>query len=124
MLRYFNFWLSIGWLMVVFLCYFSLTAHPPEFDIDFEYFDKVRHFIAYFVLMFWFAQLYKNNKNRMGFGIFFILMGVVLEILQGLGGVRYFEYYDMLANTVGVAIAWVITKKRWNTLFLSIENLF
>ena len=123
MLRYFNLWLSIGWLMVSLLCYFSLIANPPELDIDFKYFDKVRHFVAYFVLMFWFAQLYKKNIARVGYGSFFILMGIILEILQGLGGVRYFEYYDMLANTIGVVLAWILTKKRWNTLFFSVEKV-
>lgn len=122
MLRYFSLWLSIGWLMVFSLCYFSLVSDPPKFDVDFKHFDKVRHFIAYFVLMFWFAQLYKSKMNRYGYAIFFILMGAILEVMQGLGGVRYFEYYDMLANTAGVAAAWFITKKRCTTLFLTIEK--
>lgn len=122
MLRYFKLWLSIGWLMVAALCYFSLIANPPELDVDIEYFDKVRHFIAYFILMFWFAQLYKNNKSRIGYGLFFISMGIILEVLQGLGGVRYFEYYDMLANALGVVLAWLITKKRGDTLLLSVER--
>ena len=69
MLRYFKLWLSIGWLMVVGLCYFSLISNPPELDIGIEYFDKVRHFVAYFVLMFWFAQLYKTN-NYITFSVF------------------------------------------------------
>ena len=122
MLRYFNFWLGIGWLMVIVLCYFSLIADPPELDIDFEYFDKVRHFIAYFILMFWFAQLYKMPKTRIAYIIFFVLMGIILEVLQGLGGVRYFEYFDMLANTLGVAFAWFITKGRANNLLLYFER--
>ena len=122
-LRYFKLWLSIGWLMVVALCYFSLISSPPKLDINFENFDKVRHFVGYFILMLWFAQLYKKNKSRIGYGLFFILMGIILEILQGLGGVRYFEYYDMLANTLGVALAWLITKKQGDTLLLSVERI-
>ncbi|MBA4382695.1 MAG: hypothetical protein C0406_09035, partial [Sideroxydans sp.] len=34
----------------------------------------------------------------------FVVMGVGIEILQGLSGYRYFEYADMLANTTGVLI--------------------
>ena len=108
--------------MVIALCYFSLISNPPEFNVEFKYFDKVRHFIAYFILMFWFSQLYKTNKARLFYVVFFIAMGIVLEVLQGLGGVRYFEYYDILANTLGVAIAWFITKRRLNTLFLYAES--
>jgi len=110
MLRYFKLWLSIGWIMVFLLSYFSLVSNPPEFDIKFEYFDKVRHFIAYFILMAWFSQLYQTSRLRLFYVLFFIIMGVILEILQGLGGVRYFEYYDMLANSLGVAFAWIATK--------------
>ena len=122
MLRYFSVWLSFGWVMVIALCYFSLISNPPEFNVEFKYFDKVRHFIAYFILMFWFSQLYKTNKVRLFYVVFFIAMGAVLEVLQGLGGVRYFEYYDMLANSLGVAVAWLITKRRFNNLFLYVES--
>ena len=122
MLRYFNIWLSFGWVMVIVLCYFSLISNPPEFNVEFKYFDKVRHFIAYFILMFWFSQLYKTSKARLFYVLFFIVMGAVLEMLQGLGGVRYFEYYDMLANSIGVAVAWFIAKRKPNNLFLYVES--
>ena len=123
MLRYYNLWLSIGWIMVFLLSYFSLVSNPPEFNIKFEYFDKVRHFVAYFILMFWFSQIYKTSKFRLFYFLFFILMGIVLEILQGLGGVRYFEYYDMLANSLGVALAWIITKGSLKNILLSFEQI-
>ena len=108
--------------MAIALCYFSLVSNPPEFNVEFKYFDKIRHFIAYFILMFWFSQIYKKNKTRLFYVVFFIVMGAVLEVLQGLGGIRYFEYYDMLANSLGVAVAWLITKRRFNDLFLCVEN--
>ncbi len=123
MLHYFKLWLSIGWVMIFLLSYFSLIPNPPEFDVGFEYFDKVRHFIAYFILMFWFSQLYSTNRMRVFYLIFLIVMGVVLEILQGLGGVRYFEYYDMLANTLGVAFALYLTKNRFNRFLYSVEKM-
>lgn len=122
MLRYFNLWLGIGWLMVVTICYISLTTSPPDLNIDIAYLDKIEHFSAYFILMFWFAQLYEVNKTRLFFVLLFISMGVVLEILQGIGGVRYFEYYDMLANSLGVFIAWLVTQGRCKSLLLILEN--
>lgn len=124
MLRYFKLWLSIGWLMVFLLCYFSLVSNPPEIKFDLKYFDKVRHFIAYFILMFWFAQLYKTSKSRLFYFVFFIVMGVILEILQGMGGVRYFEYNDMLANSLGVMLAFLMTKGKFKTILLNFENKY
>lgn len=124
MLRYFNLWLSFGWLMIVTICYVSLTSSPPDLKIDIANLDKIEHFAAYFILMFWFSQLYEVNKTRLFYGIAFVFMGVGLEILQGLGGVRYFEYFDMLANSLGVIFAWFITKGRPQFLLLFIENRF
>ena len=124
MLRYYKLWLIIGWIMVFLLSYFSLISNPPEFNVDFEYFDKVRHSIAYFILMFWFAQLYQTPKSRILYVVFFVLMGVILEILQGLGGVRYFEYSDMLANVLGIMLAWKITQGKLKNTLLSIEKIF
>lgn len=124
MLRYFNLWLGIGWLMVVTICYISLTTSPPDLNIDIAYLDKIEHFSAYFILMFWFAQLYEVNKTRLFFVLLFISMGVGLEILQGIGGVRYFEYYDMLANSLGVAAAWYVTRERFKFALLAFERRF
>lgn len=121
-LRYFKLWLIIGWTLVILLSYFSLVSNPPELNVDFKDFDKFRHFFAYFILMFWFSQLYQSRSSRIFYIVFFILLGVILEILQGLGGVRYFEYYDMLANSVGVVLAWWVTKGRFNTLLYSVEK--
>jgi len=123
MLRYFYLWLGVGWLMVISLAYFSLIHNPPEFNISFEYFDKVRHFIAYFFLMFWFSQIYKAERIRFFYLSFLIILGAVLEVLQGLGGVRYFEYYDMLANSLGVILAWLITKGRLSNILFKFEIL-
>ena len=122
-LRYFKLWSSIGWLLVLIMCYLSLTSTPPELNVEFKHVDKIGHFISYFILMMWFAQLYKTVGIRLIYVVFFITMGAVLEVLQGLGGVRLFEYYDMLANSLGVVFAWFITKKRFNDFFLTLENI-
>ena len=123
MLVYKNTWLTLGWVMIALVFYLSLTPSPPEIDIGFKYIDKIEHFIAYVILMGWFCQIYKTTKTRIFYFVFFIAMGVLIEVLQGLGTVRYFEYSDMLANSLGVAVAWFITKARYNSLLLSLEKM-
>ena len=81
-------------------------------DIQFKHLDKLEHMFSYFLLMFWFAQLYHRKRTRNFYAVFFITLGVTLEILQGLGGVRMFEYADMLANTTGVVIGYILTNGR------------
>ncbi len=122
MLIYKKLWLTIGWVMIALVFYFSLTPSPPEIELGFEYLDKAEHFLAYFILVFWFAQIYKTHKTRLIYVMFFIAMGVLIEILQDMGKARFFEYSDMLANTTGVAFAWLLTTGKLNNLLLTFEN--
>jgi len=122
MLVYKKCWLTLGWMMVALVFYFSLTPSPPEIKLNFEHLDKVEHFLAYVILMGWFSQIYTSNKNRIAYFIFFVSMGVLIEILQGLGKVRFFEYSDMLANTTGVTVAWIMTRGELKHLLLTFEK--
>jgi VanZ family protein len=84
--------------MVAAIVWASLTPAPPSAGND-----KVAHFVAYGVLMFWFAQLY---ARRIPYAAGFIAMGTALEFLQGWLGYRSFELYDMIANAGGVLLGW------------------
>ena len=121
-MRYFKLWLSIGWLLVLLVCYFSLTSNPPKIDIKFEHLDKIEHMLSYLILMAWFAQLYHTKQSRIYYALFFIVLGIMLEILQGLGGIRFFEYMDMLANGTGVIIGYLLTKGKLKNLLLLLER--
>lgn len=79
----------------------SLTPSPPQVDVSYS--DKLGHFAAYGLLMFWFARLY---KNRIAYAAGFIAMGVALEFAQGALGYRTYEVFDMYANTIGVFMGW------------------
>lgn len=122
MLRYFKAWLSLGWIMVLLVIYLSLTPHLPELNIEFAFIDKAEHFFAYFILMMWFSQLYKTDKGRTFYLLLFILMGVTLEVLQGMGGVGLFEYADMFTNSLGVLFAWFITRGQLKNIFDLLEQ--
>jgi VanZ family protein len=105
-LKYRKLWLLIGWSMIATVWYLSLTPKPPEMGI--KLWDKLNHFIAYAVLMGWFGQLYLQKAQRIFWFVFFISMGIGIEIFQGMGEHRFFEYNDMLANTLGVVSAIVV----------------
>ena len=105
-LEYRKHWLVIGWCLIALVWFLSLTPKPPE--VGFKLWDKLNHFIAYAGLMGWFGQLYIQHSKRFMVAIGFISMGIVIEFFQGMGSHRVFEYNDMLANTLGVAIAVVL----------------
>lgn len=115
------------------IIFLSLAPPPSPSDIEdnffsfliqFPYIDKIGHIFAYFILMGWFAQIYHRPRQRMGYLIGFILLGIFLEILQGLSGIRTADWRDELANSFGVLLAWQVTKKHLGQLLVYLEHRF
>jgi len=90
--------------------------------MDFNAADKLNHLIAYSSMMFWMGQLYVSRRQHILLIVLFSIMGVLIEILQGLGGVRFFEYADMLANCSGVLIGWWLTRTIGTGFLLALER--
>ena len=89
-----------GWLYAAALVWLSLSPSTP--DPGLEYGDKLGHFFAYGVLMFWFCFLYRSRNTRLAYGAGWIFLGVAIEFAQGATGYRSFELADMAANALGV----------------------
>lgn len=133
-LQYKTLWLTLGWTLVIGVIIASQAPAPPPMTESLfsflPYFlqdnllhvDKVEHFTAYFVLMGWFAQIYHQPKIRLGYMVGFILLGIAMEILQGLGGIREADWRDALANTVGIWVAWQVMKTRLAYVLVKIEG--
>ena len=119
-LRYRRLWLSIGWCLVLLVIYGSLTTKPLQLDV--RYFDKFSHLFSYFVLMGWFSQLYSRFIQQFYWALIFIALGIVLEYLQAFGGVRYFEWLDMLANSTGVLLALIFAQTRFASSLYWVES--
>lgn len=109
-LRWRPLWLALGWGLIAAIWYLSLMPSPPQVDV--QYSDKWGHLAAYFLLTFWWLQLYSRRLHQHRLALAFVVMGLTLEVLQGLGGVRFFEYADMAANTLGVVLAWLLGPTR------------
>ena len=121
--RYQKFWLAIGYLLIALIIYLSVTSAPPLPEIDVPYFDKFGHFLAYFILMGWFAQLYHLKKLRLIYALSFVVMGVVMEFVQSFDPARMFEYADMVANSSGVVIAVLLTRvSAFRLILQKVEN--
>jgi VanZ family protein len=119
-LKYKLLWLSIGYLMVVFVIYSSLSTSEVVLEISLS--DKLMHVLGYFGLMGWFMQIYRGRRAGLLLAVVFIAMGISLEFLQDLGGVRYFEVEDMLANTLGVLLAWGLSHTPVARILLWLER--
>ncbi len=107
-LQYIKTWLALGLLWVAIVFTVSLYPSPPDLS-SLTFADKIVHSLSYFFLMFWFLQIVKEKAQTLT-ALLLISMGVIIEILQGLSGYRTFDYYDMLANTFGVLVAWPLKR--------------
>ena len=122
--KYKQLWLSVGYALVLFVVYLSVTSSPPEIKLGFKFQDKFFHALAYFSLMFWFAQIYHAKKQRLLFALVFVILGISMEGVQSMDPKRYAEFNDMVANTFGVAIGILLTKKSLKNLLIQFEGRF
>ena len=116
-------WLAIGYALVMLVVFLSLTSNPVSLEIELPYQDKFFHALAYFALMAWFSQIYHDRFQRNMIALVFIFMGVTLEYLQGFDPNRYFEYADMVANSVGVALGFALALTGAKNILLKLEQV-
>ena len=117
-LRWFRLWLALGIALIAAVFYLSLT---PPIAVPTEHFDKIYHAATYAVMMGWFVQLYRGVRSHAVLAIGFILMGILIEVLQGFHPMRYFDILDMIANAVGVGVAWLIGRTGFSTILSRVE---
>ena len=123
--QWFGIWWLIGWAWVALVWYLSLTSHPVDIDFGTSFNDKIGHVMAYAWLMFWFGNLYQCRHARTTYAVIFILMGVLLEFLQGgMTEVRQFSYGDMLADAIGVGIGYLVVLGVFGRVLQKFEQLF
>ncbi|MFP5419716.1 MAG: VanZ family protein [Gammaproteobacteria bacterium] len=101
-----RFWRACGWFGVVLTLVLSLM--PPTLGNDETQLDKLVHLLGYAVLMYWWTQLVIYQRGKLAVAL--VLLGVVIEGLQGLTPNRQPDLLDALANTAGVLLGWILAR--------------
>ena len=122
-LRYFKLWLAIGYALMAFIIYMSLTSEPVEIELGFPFQDKFFHALAYFALMAWFSQIYHDRFQRNMIAVVFVFMGVTLEYLQGFDPNRYFEFAAMIENSAGVDLVVFVALTSAKNILVRVERV-
>ncbi len=115
-------WLSIGYVLVFVVVYLSITTSPIK-NLGIPYQDKISHALAYFSLMFWFAQIYHDKFQRNMIAIIFLFMGVLMEYIQSFELARTADMADILANTVGVGLGFLLAQTALKNVLVNLEKL-
>ncbi|MEK7990326.1 MAG: VanZ family protein [Thiotrichaceae bacterium] len=122
MLHFKTLWLISGWGLAMAICILSLI---PPIDTGIQtisHIDKLEHLTAYFVITFWFSLLYPTSQGRLMCLVGFLAMGLSLEVLQGLlTTTRHADGFDMIANTLGVLIAWFVSQQYFKPVSKKVE---
>lgn len=128
-----SFWKTILWaIAVVLLSLMKSEALPHVPLFNFPYFDKIVHFIMYFVfatLLIHDFQHYSKIKLKhwqiIAASIIIVVgYGGFLEILQRIPSLhRSTDFFDFLANTSGAIVA-SITFRFFEPLLTRIDALF
>lgn len=111
MRRKFYFYLAIVFTIAISIG--SLTTFKSGEAVGFSISDKLVHSAAYFVLsLSWFFTLHNGVnwlKKSYLISVIIFLYGIVIEVLQeACTTYREFDLFDILANFVGIGIAFII----------------
>ncbi|MDY7394585.1 VanZ family protein [Aureibaculum sp. 2210JD6-5] len=103
--------LIIAIFLTLFVAFLSLVSLKgiAQINIGISNSDKIGHLIAYFTLsMSWFYVFRNSKKKWVYIALSLVVFGMILEALQGtLTTYRTADWYDELANTSGVLLAWL-----------------
>lgn len=99
-------WL-LGWCMgLALLLWFSLTPLPMMLPVAQG--DKLEHVLSYALLAWYAGALFVAHGTRIAATLGLIVLGIVLEWLQGQTNYRLADPYDALANAIGAVFGMVL----------------
>ena len=71
--------------------------------------DKIVHAIVFFILTY-LGLLSRFNISKLTLSLLIFFFGLFIEIIHFFVPYRFFEYFDLLANLIGVTIAQLVYK--------------
>lgn len=106
-LTYPKVWSAVGWMLVAGVIVGSLMPGGAVEALSFSLNDKVLHTGAYCLLTLWFTGLYRRSLY-LAIGGVLLVLGIGLDLLQGLTRTRSLDWHDMVANAFGIALGLVL----------------
>lgn len=106
-------------IVLAIICYFSLLTAPPASPTTQPFWDKQLHFAAYagLTLALAYATVHHRNRPLVRAALVVggaIIVGALIELVQGITPDRYFAWSDLLANCLGIVLAsgWFLIERR------------
>jgi VanZ family protein len=100
-------WWAFGWILVAVVSVGSLI--PGKYVPDFNITDKAMHASAYFLLMIWFAGLYRRERHWQ-IALLIFGLGLALDIAQAGTATRHYDLFDVAANSGGILAGFILAR--------------
>ncbi|MGH8575050.1 MAG: VanZ family protein, partial [Gammaproteobacteria bacterium] len=113
-------WAVIGWALVFLTIVLSLQPSPVAFAGG--NLDKLMHVLTYATLTLWFIQL-APAERWIRIALWFVGMGVAIEIAQDQTAYRYCSFADMVANATGIVTALLAARYGLSNLLTRCETM-
>ncbi len=122
-LRFAWLWWLLGWLLIAATINESLQRNVWEVAKVMPS-DKVMHFSGYCALAIWFGGVARRSRYLI-VGSLLVALGGALEIAQGaMGQGRTADWWDFLANSLGIATGLGVAALGLGNWMVWIEQLF
>lgn len=98
-LRYHRLWFFVGLLLVAATLLMSLV--PLQMGHSVPHQDKLMHMVGYGGLTLWFLLVMRHHRALIVVPLAMVVLGISVELMQGLTSYRSPEGKDALANALG-----------------------
>lgn len=108
-------------ILSLFLLLFA-TLQPGSEATGIPYVDKIAHFILFFFLT-WNVRHTFHHKSMLNVVmIFVLLLAPLTEVLQLYIPFRNFDYLDILADVLGIVLAYWLYSPKWESRYARIAR--
>jgi len=121
-LRWHAWWVAIGVLIMGWVLWMALRP-DPGLALRFPYGDKLLHATTFTCLMGWWGNVYRMRRGRIGAALLCLAFGIFIEFAQWLCPPRDADAFDVLADAVGIAIAWLLLRTPLAEVLAGIERM-
>ena len=101
--KYLRIWKILFWISFVGLNVLALSPAPYLPTYLFDWWDKAQHAIGFGTLSV-LAVLAYSSVSKIRVGVLLMLLGVLIEVVQYMGGYRFGDWQDALADGVGIVL--------------------
>jgi VanZ family protein len=115
-------WVVVGALIMAWVLWMALQP-DPGITLVIPQGDKVLHATTFTCLMGWWGNVYRSRRGRVGSALLCLAFGIFIEFAQWLDPPRDADVWDVVADSAGIALAWLLLRTPLARVLAGVEHL-